>query len=267
MRVEAFIVNAFTDRLGCGNPAAVVLLDRELPAEAMQTIAFDMNKSETAFVARGEADGAHAIRWFTPVKEVPLCGHATLAASKALHEMAPFETVTFRYAGGLLPIARAEGGAFEMDFPLDDYDVVEAEPAYRSFFPGVGIRECIHGRRTGKVVVRLDDAADLEGLRPDFAAMKGYRGLCSSGIGLTRRSSRYDCESRYFNPWYGVDEDPVTGSVHTLLARYWGRILGTERLRAYQASHRPGELWLRIAGERVKMAGKARIVMRGAMDL
>lgn len=264
--LKAFLVNSFTDHIGQGNPAGVVISEAPLPDVLMQTIAFDVGKSETAFV-RTLGNDEVAIRWFTPRREVPLCGHATLAAAKVLHNEQRFSTMRFIYAGGSLPVSSRTDGAFVMGFPRDDWEVIPVAPAYAPFFGGLRARECIRGKRTGKVALIVDQDTDLRAIRPDFAAMAAFEGAGSNGMAISKPSARYDFESRYFNPWYGVDEDPVTGSVHTMLAAYWGRALGKRRMLALQASQRPGELELELDGDMVNMTGRARVLIQGTLDL
>jgi len=267
MKVQAFIVNSFADEFAHGNPAGVILYEGDLQNGDMQELAFDINKSETAYVRRTEVPDTYSIRWFSPVREVPLCGHATLAAAKVLYELTQAETIDFLYGGGSLRIRHDGARGFIMGFPLDDYEEIEPDPVYQVFFPGIRVQECIYGKRTKKVALRVDGAVDIRAIDPDFAAMKNSEGIFSNGIAITKLSKEYDFESRYFNPWYGVNEDPVTGSVHTLLARYWGRLLGKDSLRAYQASQRPGELSLRLCGDTVDIAGNAKIVIQGTIEI
>ena len=118
-----------------------------------------------------------------------------------------------------------------------------------------------------KVILRIDDKIDIKSIKPDYSSMRNYDGLCKNGIGITKLSNVYDFESRYFNPWYGVDEDPVTGSMHTVLARFWGDILRKDTLRAYQASQRPGEIKLIIKKDIVQIIGNAKVVMKGTIEV
>ena len=267
MNLRTFIVNSFAEDFGQGNPAGVVLYSGELPETAMQGIAFDINKSETAFVRPVKDSPDYEIRWFSPMKEVPLCGHATLAASKVLHETTTLRAITFRYRGGQISVMHRPDDNFVMDFPLDDLRPLEVKEEFRTFFPGMRIEECLRGEKTGKVILRIGEEINIESVHPVFAAMRRYSGIGDRGIAITQRATAYDFVSRYFNPWYGVDEDPVTGSVHTVLARYWGEHLRTHTLRAHQASHRPGDLELQIEGEIVRIAGKAKIVLQGIIEL
>ncbi len=261
MRLETYLVNAFAEGLAEGNPAGVVIAEGELAPGLMQAIAIDLGKSETAFV-RPLGPGAYALRWFAPGGEVPLCGHATLAAATVIAETRGEPDLAFSYAGGELRVVVADGEA-ALDLPLDQYEETPPDPRYEAFFGPLRVEARIRGRSTGKVVLVVPEGEDLGRLRPDFAAMRREAGPFSRGLGVSRRSSEYDFETRYFNPWYGVDEDYVTGTVHTVLAGYWRDRLGKDRLRAFQRSPRPGVLDLELRGELVRVRGRARVVLRG----
>jgi predicted PhzF superfamily epimerase YddE/YHI9 len=246
-------VDAFSDRVFGGNPAAVVPLDEWLEDAHLQAIAEENNLSETAFlVRRGEA---YHLRWFTPVEEVPLCGHATLAAAwVAFFRLdPPGETLTFRTASGVLEATRADDGLITLSLPrlvpercapppglveglvlapaevlvtagdLNYYAVYESEARVRDLSPRLGV---------------------LEGLHP-------------YGVAVSAPGTRADFVSRYFAPGYGIPEDPVTGSIHCALAPYWSARLGRKRLRAMQLSRRGGVLACEVAGDRILLSGRA----------
>lgn len=269
MNIETYIVNAFTEEIAQGNQAGVVLAHAELTEKAMQQIAFDIGKPETAFVQKKQGS-EYAIRWFSPLKEMPLCGHATLAAAKILSERGGNGEMRFHYSGGEITVSANEEGYIGMAFPKDRYDEIAFNPVLEDFFH---LHEkdciaCIRGRNTRKVAVILNKEIQLERISPDFARMRSHTGFCHNGIGISRLSQCYDFETRYFNPWAGVDEDNVTGSVHTMLATYWGTELGKEELTGYQASPRPGILRLKITDDdKVIIKGKARIVLSGTFLL
>jgi PhzF family phenazine biosynthesis protein len=268
MKLETYIVNAFTEEIACGNPAGVVLLQEDLPQDLMQRIAFDINKSETAFV-RQTGHGEFFIRWFAPLTEVPLCGHATLGASKVIfHNHPNLSEVKFSYKDGTITVNQDDEGNIVMLFPLDEYKVIDIDPEFYEFFNLREIKACIRGVNTRKVILILDEGVDLRSIKPDYRRMKESKGKSDYGIGITKLSRQHDFESRYFNPWYGVDEDPVTGSVHTVLANYWGRQLGKKTMTAYQNSQRPGKLILSIKdGGKVEIKGKARIFIKGHIEV
>lgn len=267
MKLEAYIVNAFADALAQGNQAGVVLHETPLPEHLMQALAFDIGKAETAFVH--QTTEGFFIRWFSPLKEMPLCGHATLAAAKVICWKFRLHGLRFKYAQGEIPIEVSEDGCIGMSFPLDDYKETPIETAYMDFFDldadyCIG---CIQGASTHKVALILKQDVNIKSLCPDLKKMNGYTGLCTNGIAVSKQSATFDFETRYFNPWAGVDEDCVTGSVHTVLGNYWGKRLGKTALTACQCSQRPGVIKLALKGNgKVMISGKAKIVFSGYFE-
>lgn len=276
MKIPVYQVDAFTSHAWKGNPAAVCLVDRWPDDRVMQDIAAEMNLSETTFVCPQEHEdskgtGQYCIRWFAPRTEVSLCGHATLAASKVIFDCLGFtgEKVIFGSAGGTLESRRHVKG-FTLDFPTDE--PLEPGPA-ADILEAMGIekyRDIFYGRNTGKLVVRMHSAEEVRGLRPDFERLKSVKACFPvKGVGVTAEGDgEYDIVSRYFNPWVGVNEDPVTGSVHTVLAPYWSQVLGRKELKAWQASLRGGELLISVLeGGRLEFIGDAVVVMKGEIFL
>lgn len=275
--VEIFQVDAFARTPFRGNPAAVCLLTEAMPDSRLQAIAAEMNLSETAFAQprRGSnyepGNNEFYLRWFTPLVEVPLCGHATLATAKILFDEVGItaDSLLFETKSGLLT-ARRYGGGASLDFPADE-PVAVAPP--QDIMAALGLSTCAQamvGRQTQKLVLQVAKPADVFDLRPDFRRLRAaHCPFPIKGVGVTAYDGeQYDFVSRYFNPWAGVDEDPVTGSVHTLLATFWRQRLGKEELKAFQASPRGGELLLRpIADGRVELSGEAVIVLRGELLL
>ena len=276
MKISVYQVDAFTSTACRGNPAAVCLVDRGLEDYVMQDIAAEMNLSETTFVQPLEEKSAYGnahyfIRWFSPKMEMPLCGHATLAASKVIFDCLGFkgDRILFDSKGGKLESGRHAKG-FTLDFPADE--PVESSPA-SDILEAMGIRkykDVVYGRHTNKLVVRLNSEKEVRSLSPNFEKMKSVK-VCFpvKGVGVTAEGEGdYDIVSRYFNPWAGVNEDPVTGSVHTVLAPYWSAILGKKELRALQASKRQGEILIRImSGGRLEFIGDAVLVLQGEILL
>jgi PhzF family phenazine biosynthesis protein len=249
-----YVVDAFTDKPFSGNPAGVCLLDRERPDDWMRLLAAEMRHSETAFLLP-EADG-YRLRWFTPVKEVDLCGHATLGSAHVLFETgraAPGAEVRFYTRSGLLTACQKDGW-IELNFPARE--ISPAEPP-AGLLDALGI---VNPRFVGnnglRYLVEIAGENELRGLTPDFPAIKatGVR-----AVGVTARSTdpQFDFVSRYFAPVIGIDEDPVTGSIHCLLGPYWSGRLGKTSFRAFQASARGGTLLVRLEGERVALSGQA----------
>ena len=256
-------VDAFTDHPFAGNPAGVCLLPEPAQPAWMQAIAREMNLSETAFLVR-QADGFN-LRWFTPVAEVRLCGHATLASAHILWQtgvLPPAEQAHFHTLSGLLT-ATQQGDWIEMDFP--------ARPP-RPVPPPAGLAEALGvtfqyvGRDVDDYLVELESEAIVRALQPDISALGK---LEVRGTIVTARATdpRFDFVSRFFAPAFGVNEDPVTGSAHCCLTPYWADKLGKTDLTAYQASARGGILRVRMAGERVLVSGQAVTVMRCELSI
>ena len=260
-------VDVFTKEYYKGNPAAVCILENNLEESQMKSIAAEMNLSETAFLLPIEGDSnTYSLRWFTPEVEVPLCGHGTIAAAKVLFNELGFngDEIIFLTKSGKVS-ARKYGEAIAIDFPIDepiDFQLPEG------LIEAMGVKEYEDakiGKNTRKIILRLKDYKQIEELRPDFEQMKNISSKESlkGGAVTTKGNKPNDFISRYFNPWAGVNEDPVTGSVHTVLAPYWGKLLDKKQLLAYQASARAGEIRLDIQGNRVELIGEAIIVLKG----
>lgn len=257
LQIDAFTALAFR-----GNPAAVCLLDGPADPAWMQSVAQEMNLSETAFV-HPEGDGFR-LRWFTPAVEVELCGHATLATAHALWETGrlPHEaTARFQTLSGLLT-AEWQDGWIELDFPATPPDACEA-PA--GILDALGLQAPRYvGRSRFDVLLEVASASEVRGLIPDYAALAR---VPVRGIIVTAVSDEPGCDfiSRFFAPAVGVDEDPVTGSAHSALTPYWSARLGRESFVARQVSARGGELRVRLEGERVRIAGQAVTVFVGEL--
>ena len=261
MTVRMFKVDSFTDRPFAGNPAGVCLLPEAREAGWMQAVAREMNLSETAFLVR--SGGGFDLRWFTPVAEVSLCGHATLASAHVLWEegvLAGGEPARFATKSGPLTAERREG-RIEMDFPAKLEQ--PAEPP-ENLLRALGCEARYVGRNQFDYLVLLDDEAAVRAVAPDFAKLRTVE---VRGVIVTARSSdpAFDFVSRFFAPKVGVDEDPVTGSAHCALAPFWGARLGKTEMRAWQASARGGEMTVRTAGDRVFLGGRAVTILRGEL--
>jgi len=259
MPVPITVVDAFTDTPFAGNPAAVCLLDRPRPEEWLQKVAREMNLSETAFLLP-EGDGFR-LRWFTPTVEVDLCGHATLAAAHVLWEqgkLAAGSAARFQTRSGLLT-AQQKDGWIELDFPAEPAHPVDESPNLEEI---LGVPAFLVGRNRMDTLVEVPDEAALRELQPDQAALALLD--CRGMIVTCRSASReFDFLSRFFAPRAGVPEDPVTGSAHCCLGPYWGKRLGKTVMTACQASVRGGIVKVEMAGDRVRLSGKAVTVMKG----
>lgn len=257
MQLEFHQVDAFSDRPFAGNPAMVYRLGSWLADELMQQIAAEHNLAETAFVVP-HTEGWQ-IRWFTPTTEVPLCGHATLASAHVLLEIynVPGERLLFQSKSGPLSVSR-EGGRLQLDFPRVDPQLLdEALPVAEAL--GCPVLEVW---KTSELLVRVESEQVLRACTPDMTALAQLPGL---GVIVTAPGIEHDFVSRYFAPGIGIPEDPVTGSTHCSLIPYWAQRLGKSELRAFQCSSRGGELFCRLEGERVKIAGNARLVASGVL--
>lgn len=260
MIIPLFQVDAFTDKLFGGNPAAVCPLDFWLPDELMQKIAAENNLAETAFVVE-ESEGLR-IRWFTPTVEVDLCGHATLASAYVyfFHLGHDGSELVFNSRSGPLKVKR-ENNLLTLNFPADNLQNAEILPVFTSLF-GTGIREIWKGKTDYLVV--LNSQKEIEALAPDFRLMKTIE---ARGIIVTAPGDSCDFVSRFFGPQSGIDEDPVTGSAHTTLTVYWASRLKKSEFTAIQLSSRKGHLQCKLLGERVEISGEGRTFMVGEIHL
>lgn len=261
--LNIYQLDAFTDRPFGGNPAAVVPLDAWLPDPVLQAIALENNLSETAYFVAEPAgsDADFHIRWFTPTKEVDLCGHATLASGAALYDLLGWERerVTFRAKAGRLSVARRDG-MLQLDFP--------ARPARETQMPegfveAIGVRPVAFLRAVANLAV-LENEAAVRAAAPDLGFVKAMEG---DGLILTAPGAESDCASRYFAPHAGIAEDPVTGSAHCTIVPYWADRLGRDDVHARQVSSRGGELYCKMSGDRVLIAGHAALYMTGTIHV
>jgi len=268
IQLPLYQVDAFTDKVFSGNPAAVCLLEGPLSSEGMQGIAAEMNLSETAFVQPPNSEGVRKLQWFTPEVEVPLCGHATLATAHVLiRERGAEPPLLFDTLSGILTVSEEGDGWLRMDFPEDP-----PKPAS----PPAGLLEALDLPPETEVMVglkawvlRVRTQEELLGVDPDYTRLGQVEiGDSSLGVVVTAPGKgETDFVSRFFGPWVGVDEDPVTGMAHTLLTPYWVEQTGAASLRAEQLSRRGGTLRVRRVGNRVHVFGKAVTVVRGELAL
>jgi PhzF family phenazine biosynthesis protein len=264
MPVSISCVDSFTDRAFAGNPAAVCLLDAsDRPREDawMQQVAAEMNLAETAFVVP-RSDG-FGLRWFTPVVEVDLCGHATLASAHVLWTTGVVKgdaPIRFHTKSGVLGASRADG-AIELDFPSEPAS--PAEPSM-DLAGALGAKLSYIGRNRMDYIGEVDSVQTLRGLAPDMEALKT---LATRGVIVTCSGdgTEYDFLSRFFAPGAGIPEDPVTGSAHCCLAPFWSDRLNKRELVGYQASPRGGVVRVRASGTRVQLAGHAVTVYNGTL--
>ncbi|MCZ4408524.1 PhzF family phenazine biosynthesis isomerase [Cryomorphaceae bacterium 1068] len=267
-KIETYIVDSFTDQAFKGNPAGVCVLDTPLSDEKMQTIARELGLSETAFVKPITGKEAFSIRYFSPKMEIPLCGHATLASAKVLFEIeSEMDRIHFQNLDGLDLLIVKDREIIEMEFPVYS---TSPQGAPDELLRALGIKVLVNSafnRETNILLLEIESSSVLEGLAPDFEKLKRAHDSIN-GVLVTAPSQRtdYDFESRYFWPWSGTNEDPVTGGTHTFLAKYWGERLNKYKMRSYQCSARSGFMEVElVSGSKLLIRSEAQIVLKGEM--
>lgn len=272
--MKMYQVDAFTQQLFKGNPAAVLVVEDWLEDALMQSIAFENNLSETAFVKKLDGEN-YAIRWFSPTDEVAFCGHATLASAFVLFkDYTTAKTLHFHVKElGVFIITQAEDGKILMNFPirraekLNEYPAILDEALSKPF-------KAVYANQQG-YIVEYESVQDVLDEQPDLVKLKTLgkqrTAITSSTLDVAITASngaKYDCVSRYFAPAIGIDEDPVTGSIHTAIVPLWADKLNKTELIAYQASKRGGELYFRIlANERIEIAGYGVLYMQSNLEI
>lgn len=260
MKLKLFQIDAFTDTIFSGNPAAVCLMDEWLPDSILQKIALENNLPETAFfVPSTKEEYDYHLRWFTPTVEMDLCGHATLATGFVLFEELGFkhDLIRFKSRSGLLTVSKSNNG-YTLDFPVweatqqDDVRNIEA-------ILGLKVLEVLKSK---KIFAVLENADAVKNYIPDISKIKTLTDTL--GLVITARGEGdTDFVSRLFAPQIGIDEDPVTGAIHCLLTPYWGSVLGKTTLKAKQLSPRGGDLTCALKGDRVLISGNAVLYLHG----
>ena len=246
--MKQFIVDAFTDKIFSGNPAAVCVLDKFPPENLMQAIAMENNLSETAFVVK--RNDFYHLRWFTPAAEVDFCGHATLATAFVLFTQFKNDSVIeFQTLSGKFFIERKKN-LFEMNFPAYFPKKI---PVTEEMCDAVGTN-VLEAYLARDLLMILDSADAVENFQPNFEKLAALDGLTQA---ISAAGDDFDCVSRVFAPKLKIPEDPVTGSTHCLIAPYWSARLGKKIIKARQASARGGVLFCEISGDRVKISGNA----------
>lgn len=255
MILPIYQVDAFADAVFGGNPAAVCPLHNWLPSETMQQIALENNLSETAFFVK--EDGNYRIRWFTPEIEVDLCGHATLASAHVLfsHLGCNEEIIRFQSNSGELTVKK-EDDLLVMNFPAANLKPVTVP---ENLEQALGIPAVEVFRATDYLYI-VESEDQVRQADPDFRLLKEVE---TRGVIITAPGDDADFVSRFFAPAAGIDEDPVTGSAHTMLAPYWSKRIGKKELTGRQVSRRGGMVFCSMRGERVEIGGKARLYMYG----
>ncbi|MGB3077531.1 MAG: PhzF family phenazine biosynthesis isomerase [Saprospiraceae bacterium] len=266
--MKTYIVDAFTKEPFKGNPAGVCLLKESISEESMLKIAQEFGFSETAFVHQTNKQGTYTIRYFSPKKEIPLCGHATLASAKVLFSNTNEKEIHFLTIENLDLFIRSRGDEIIMEFPV--YDTVDA--TVPSAMPeALGVKSIVNTAFSPKNKIILLEIADVDllaNLRPDYTALiNSYQGI--NGVLVTAPSDgkEYDYHYRYFWPWSGTNEDPTTGGVQTFLAKYWSVRLNKTIMKAFQSSARTGYMNIELHGDKVLLISEAVIIVEGDLHV
>ena len=270
LKITTYIVDSFTDEAFKGNPAGVCLLNSDLSNEKMLLIAKELGLSETAFLKKLDDQSNYSIRYFSPKMEIPLCGHATLASAKILFErdntLTQIQFYTFQ---NLCLSVQKKEDLISMEFPIYDTEPSIAPPALLQALGLQSINKASYNRENIILILEIDNCKILQELKPDFEALVRSHDAIN-GVLVTALSDKdlYDFESRYFWPWAGTNEDPVTGATHTFLTKYWNDKLHKTKLRSFQCSERTGFMELEIlSNDKMLIKGNATIIFEGNLRL
>ncbi len=261
--IPLYIVDAFTQEPFKGNPAAVCVLSSTISDQLMQAIAYELNCPETAFVMK--QDDGFSLRWFAPLQEMDLCGHATLATAHILYQQQiinPDQMIRFYTRSGLL-LVKSQGDTIIMDFPKEESIEYSIQ---QWIIDALGVKPVFTGKNRMDYLIEVESDKEVIMVSPDFITLKN---LDSRGVIITAQSSKneFDFVSRFFAPGIGVNEDPVTGSAHCCLGPYWQKKLHKNHFVAYQASQRGGMLKIEVKDNRVFIGGTAITVLKGEFNI
>ncbi|MBS1530474.1 MAG: PhzF family phenazine biosynthesis protein [Bacteroidetes bacterium] len=262
--MKTYIVDSFTTEAFKGNPAGVCFPNENISDEIMLNIAREFGLSETAFVRETNEADTFRIRYFSPKKEIPLCGHATLASAKVLFSSRGGERIHFITGQNLDLFITRENEEIIMEFPV--YQTVDTDVP-NAVLEALGLSSITNKAYSEKSKIILLEIADsdiLAKLKPDFKALvNSYSGINGVLVTAQSKNPEHDYHYRYFWPWAGTDEDPVTGGVQTFLANYWGKKLGKSKMKAFQSSSRTGFMSLELKNDKVFLRSEAVIILEG----
>lgn len=268
--ITTYIVDSFTNKPFSGNPAGVCILTNELEEKLMQSVAKELGLSETCFIQPIKNTTQYSIRYFSPVMEIPLCGHATLAASKVLFHKSPqLNEIHFRNIQDLDLIIQKHGDKIAMRFPVYDTFPREVPQALLVALGLIDVLNCEYNKETNILLLEIEDCKVLANLTPDFEQLKRSHDTIN-GVLVTAISEQkdFDFESRYFWPWSGTNEDPVTGGTHTFLTKYWSNRLNKTKMNSFQCSERTGFMEVELIGDsELIIKSEAQIVLKGELTL
>lgn len=263
MKINLYQIDAFTDKLFGGNPAAVIPLKKWIPDDLMQKLAMENNLSETVFfVPSASKDADYDIRWFTPVLEINLCGHATLASAFVIFTILKEKkrSVTFSSKSGLLTVKKKKDMLL-MDFPSWKPEMTSEYP--EGLKEALGVNEIVAVYKYRDLLVELNKEEDVANAKPDFTSLK----KTGEKVIITAPGKKVDFVSRFFAPIAGIDEDPVTGSAHSQLIPFWSEKLNKKIMQAKQLSQRGGDIYCEQNGDRVVMGGSCVFYMKGEIEI
>ena len=267
--IETYIIDSFTNEPFKGNPAGVCLLNKVLDDTKMLTIAKELGLSETAFIIKNK-DKSYAIRFFSPKMEIVLCGHATLAASKVVFEKEKTcSTIHFKTIQGIDLLIKKDNKAIVMQFPVYNTVSKEVPKALLDALELDTINNSEYNTETKILLLEIDNCAILQSLSPNFENLKkSHNSINGVLVTAISKQENYDFESRYFWPWSGTNEDPVTGGTHTFLAKYWSTRLQKQKMNSFQCSERTGFMEVELLdNHKMTIKSEAQIVFKGELFL
>ncbi len=269
IQIPTYIVDSFTDKSFKGNPAGVCLLENDLSEELMSSIAKELNLSETAFVRKVRGN-KYSIRYFSPIMEIPLCGHATLASAKVLFKKDnSLQKIVFTTIQNInLPVEK-DSDLIQMEFPIYQ---TKPDTVPKELLNALGIEKVenvVFNKETNILLLEIASCEIIGNLKPDFEALlKSHKNINGVLVTSTSNKKNYDFESRYFWPWSGGNEDPVTGGTHTFLAKYWGDKLNKTKMNSFQCSERSGFMEVILKNDsKLLIRSKAQLVFEGVLNV
>jgi PhzF family phenazine biosynthesis protein len=264
--MKTFLVDSFTNQPFRGNPAGVCIVEETLTDDMMLTIAQELNLSETAFISPGRDSRHFAIRYFSPKMEIPLCGHATLAAARVVFGSFGCTDAVFVTGSGVTLAVEVSIDSISMVFPVYETHPADAPRPLLDALGLASVNNAVFNEETRILLLEIEDTQTLADLTPDFPALYASHDSIN-GVLVTAPSGtdEYDFHSRYFWPWSGTDEDPVTGGTHTFLVKYWAQRLGKTKMKSYQSSKRSGSMDVDLEADRLVIRSQAIVVFEGRM--
>ncbi len=263
--MKTYFVDSFTAEPFKGNPAGVCFPETGIGEATMLDIAKEIGFSETAFVQKTDGEGNYSICYYSPKKEILLCGHATLGAAKVIFQNTELSQIHFTTVHGVELTTGRAGQGISMSFPI--YGTTPHPPVPAAMLLALGLKSVVatsFNAETNILLLEIADPSVLAALRPDFTALlKSYEGIDGVLVTAPGNGDGLDFHYRYFWPWAGTNEDPVTGVVQTFLAKYWSEKLGKKQLRVFQSSERTGLMTVEVGEDKVVIIGQAVIVLEG----